>query len=75
MSSLGGKLGIWTVLYDNGQFKDTSTSFPTMIRHIDVYKALVRNSEGSLEIIVNLYVYGNYQIIVFYRYLTMCAVV
>ncbi|CAC5391186.1 unnamed protein product [Mytilus coruscus] len=57
MSSSGGKLGIWTVQYDSGHFNAASTIFPTMISHIDVYKALVRNSEGSLEIIINLHVY------------------
>ncbi|VDI17861.1 Hypothetical predicted protein [Mytilus galloprovincialis] len=57
MSSSGGKLGIWTNGYASGQFTVTSTIFPTLKSHIDEYKALVRNSEGSVEIIIILNVY------------------
>ncbi|CAC5420769.1 NCAM [Mytilus coruscus] len=57
MSSSGGKLGIWTVEYTSGQFTVTSTIFPTLQSHINEYKALARNSEGSVEIIIILNVY------------------
>ncbi|CAC5391190.1 unnamed protein product [Mytilus coruscus] len=57
MSSSGGKPGIWTVKYTSGKFTATSTIFPTLKSHIDEYKALVRNSEGSVEIIIILNVY------------------
>ncbi|XP_071177336.1 uncharacterized protein [Mytilus edulis] len=57
MSLSGGKLGIWTNEYASGQFTVTSTIFPTLKSHMDEYKALIRNSEGSLEIIIILNVY------------------
>lgn len=67
MSSSGGKLGIWTNEYASGQFTVTSTIFPTLKSHIDEYKALVRNSEGSVEIIIILNVYGNYHVIIVFH--------
>lgn len=68
MSSSGGKLGIWTNEYASGQFTVTSTIFPTLKSHIDEYKALVRNSEGSVEIIIILNVYGNYHVIIVFHF-------
>lgn len=68
MSSSGGKLGIWTNEYASGHFTVTSTIFPTLKSHIDEYKALVRNSEGSVEIIIILNVYGNYHVIIVFHF-------
>lgn len=59
MSSSGGKLGTWTIAYANGEFRTTSTILPTRRSHINDYKALIQNTVGSLQILINLHVYGN----------------
>ena len=56
---LGGKLGTWNIIYQNGgKFKVQSTALPSKPNHLGNYKALVRNSEGSEELTVILYRYG-----------------
>jgi hypothetical protein len=59
IQTLGGKLGTWNVIdQKGGKFKVQSTVFPSKPNHLGNYKALVRNNEGSEEIIVILYGYG-----------------
>ena len=59
IQTLGGKLGTWNVIYQNGgKFKVQSTLLPSKPNHLGNYKALVRNSEGSEELTLILYRYG-----------------
>jgi hypothetical protein len=59
IQTLGGKLGTWNVIYQNGgKFKVQSTVLPSIPNHVGNCKALVRNSEGSEELTLILYRYG-----------------
>ncbi|XP_071181405.1 uncharacterized protein [Mytilus edulis] len=57
MSSSGGQLGTWAIAYTSGEFRATSTILPTRRSHINEYKALIRNTVGSFQILINLHVY------------------
>lgn len=65
----GGKLGTWTTtphLSISSHFRQTfrleSTVLPTKRDHFGLYSVIVRNSAGSLELIIRLHLNGMYML-------------